>query len=821
MELKDQIEWEKTMLSLGVARFRNQEDKAKERGNYTQTNGGARLLKGYLSQVSEFISHYTAGNSPNGRRRSKFSPLIAAVDPDKLAMFALSVIITAIYEDTPTATVVQKIGGMVEDELKFTKMEVEAKEYFDTILRDLDNKNTTNYRHRHRVFTKKMNDKGIQWRPWDNETSCGVGTLVLSLTLEATDLVDTKFVARGKSSKTILTAKPEVHEWIRSSDESVAVMLPDKMPCLVQPQEWEGFEDGGYYTGRLKMTTAMVKIRRGPGAEYHRELLRNADMPVVRKAVNGMQNTGWRINEKVLAVMQEVWESNLGVGMPQSAPYVPPACPIPRDVKKENMTAAQKETFDYWKAEAREVYEMEKKRQSNVLDVARTMRLGSMLKVKEILYYVYQLDFRGRGYAATSGVSPQGSDHAKAVLQFANAEPLGERGLYWLKVHGANKYGEDKSSYDERVAWIEERHEQWCAVAKDPIGHRKVWGSADKPYQFLAWCFEYEEAARVGASYRSRMPVALDGSCNGLQHFSAMLRDEVGGAAVNLIPSNKPSDIYQQVANVCTEKLRVISRDPEHSNQAAALNWLDLFAELGHKQMPRKLAKKPVMTLPYGSTQQACTSSIFSWYVEQGVKFFPDNTNFKHAIFLSTLMWTSIGEVVIAARAAMSWIQSCAGIVAKAGSPLEYTSPLGFPVYQGSRKSDVRRVTSQIGGAQFRVQIRIDLEDFDPRKQRQGSSPNLVHHADATHMMMCIAAGLDEGIVSFAMIHDDFGVHARHIDRWHEIIREQFYILHSEHSILGNFKAELEAKAGVVLPELPPSGTLDLSRVKDSPYFFG
>src|SRR3546814_14260161 len=46
----------------------------------------------------------------------------------------------------------------------------------------------------------------------------------------------------------------------------------------------------------------------------------------------------------------------------------------------------------------------------------------------------------------------------------------------------------------------------------------------------------------------SRIPVALDGSCSGLQHFSAMLRDEEGGAAVNLLPAERPQDVYKRVA---------------------------------------------------------------------------------------------------------------------------------------------------------------------------------------------------------------------------------------------------------------------------------
>jgi DNA-directed RNA polymerase len=37
----------------------------------------------------------------------------------------------------------------------------------------------------------------------------------------------------------------------------------------------------------------------------------------------------------------------------------------------------------------------------------------------------------------------------------------------------------------------------------------------------------------------SHLPVAFDGSCNGLQNYSMMLRDEVGGAATNLVPSRE------------------------------------------------------------------------------------------------------------------------------------------------------------------------------------------------------------------------------------------------------------------------------------------
>jgi len=435
-------------------------------------------------------------------------------------------------------------------------------------------------------------------------------------------------------------------------------------------------------------------------------------------------------------------------------------------------------------------------------------------------YFVYTCDFRGRVYSATSGLSPQGTDHGKALLQFADARPLGPRGLYWLKVHGANKYGEDKSPYDARVAWIEERHEHWLRAAADPIGARDVWENADKPYQFLAFCFEYAEACRLGAAFRSRLPIALDGSCNGLQHFSAMLRDAVGGAAVNLTAAERPADIYQQVGDVATRKLKGL-RSLNSEESAGAANWLDLFKEVwGDERMMRKLPKKPVMTLPYGSTRQACTETIFRWSQEEAPKFFEANTGFRHALYLTPVLWGSIGEVVVAARQAMDWIQHCAGVLAKAGEPISYTTPLGFPVYQASREYQTRKIETQIGG---RLQLRFaeDTEKLDSRHQRQGSSPNFVHSIDATHMMQCVARGAAEGISSFAMIHDDFGVHACDTELWHTIIREEFVALHSNNDVLASFKDQHEARSEVKLPSLPPKGSLDINAVLNSPYFFG
>jgi DNA-directed RNA polymerase, mitochondrial len=65
-------------------------------------------------------------------------------------------------------------------------------------------------------------------------------------------------------------------------------------------------------------------------------------------------------------------------------------------------------------------------------------------------------DFRGRLYANTAFLNPQGEDSARGLLEFSKGKPLGSGGYAWLKVHIANCWGEDKVSLEDRVTWTEE-----------------------------------------------------------------------------------------------------------------------------------------------------------------------------------------------------------------------------------------------------------------------------------------------------------------------------------------------------------------------------
>ena len=65
---------------------------------------------------------------------------------------------------------------------------------------------------------------------------------------------------------------------------------------------------------------------------------------------------------------------------------------------------------------------------------------------------------------------------------------------------------------------------------------------ADDPWQTLAVCMEVRDAlaSHDVSNFMSRLPMQMDGSCNGLQHYAALGRDAPGGRAVNLTEVSAP-----------------------------------------------------------------------------------------------------------------------------------------------------------------------------------------------------------------------------------------------------------------------------------------
>lgn len=251
-------------------------------------------------------------------------------------------------------------------------------------------------------------------------------------------------------------------------------------------------------------------------------------MEKIYSSVNTAQDTAWKINKRVLDVIETVyqWEHPIA-GIPSAAEIVLPT----RYAGMDEDTPAGKKLLKMWKKECIPHYRMEKARVSKRLATEFIVGQAKKFQSYNALYFPHNLYFRGRIYAVPL-FNPQGNDLTKSLLTFSNGKPIGENGFYWLKVHGANTAGVDKVSFEDRIKWVHDNESMILNCANDPLVCTE-WSEMDSPLMFLAFCFEYQQVKLNGLGYSSSLPVSFDGSNSGAQPFGLRLITSLSGCATS------------------------------------------------------------------------------------------------------------------------------------------------------------------------------------------------------------------------------------------------------------------------------------------------
>ena len=128
------------------------------------------------------------------------------------------------------------------------------------------------------------------------------------------------------------------------------------------------------------------------------------------------------------------------------------------------------------------------------------------------------------------------------------------------------------------------------------------------------------------------------------------------------MPSDKPQDIYQLVADAVTERLK----DEVVQGKEFAQQWLDYGVK-------RSTTKRSIMTICYGSTRYSCTDFVVEDLTKRKDKGeeHPFEDMFKPSIYLAGIIWESIGDNLKSARKGMAYLQSIAKVVAKEQLPIQ------------------------------------------------------------------------------------------------------------------------------------------------------
>jgi DNA-directed RNA polymerase len=577
---------------------------------------------------------------------------------------------------------------------------------------------------------------------------------------------------------------------------------------VIMPKDWTDSRNGGYITHELPFVKHSFKNK------FDERV--NLNLKEDQQCVNALQRVKFVVNSPLLDVMLEAWESELVIGdMPDRQKLPLPPSPVSKELKKADMTDVEKERFFLWKKKCPAIYQENIRRSSRILHFMRVLALAKKFIKYEQIYFPYQVDFRGRKYTVSSFLSPQGTEPAKALLTFKDKFPIeNKEQADWLAIHGANCAGVDKVSFVERIKWVNDNEEHILKSAELGLDY-EWWTKFDDAWLFFAFCLEWRSFKQKGFGYMSSLPIALDGTNNGLQIYSALLRCPIGGKATNLTDEEIPQDIYQDVADVVIRDVTILAEagDPK------AKKWLD------SNLINRKLTKRPVMVVPYGGTRFSCMDYVADYLndcIRKGDSFPIDETETlsEYSNWLTTHVWSAISEVVVSAKECMDWIRDIAKRLSKAGHPLQFRTPTGLLVYQHYRAFKWRQIITTIDGKLLRPVIHEEDGDrIDGRRSINASAPNFVHSLDASALTKTVNACVKEGITSFQMIHDSYGTHCHFTPKLAQILRKEFVDMFENKCLLTEFRNEA-LKVLPEVPEVPKRGSLDLQKIIKSKYFF-
>ena len=520
--------------------------------------------------------------------------------------------------------------------------------------------------------------------------------------------------------------------------------------------------------------------------------------------LNALMHTEWAINTRVLEVMENLFKNNTRDCNLQAYDFsaFDFAEPYPINGTKEEQAkwcVKKEEAYSAW-------YKEERSRGRMLV----RLKLAKYLIPIKFFYQIYNCDFRGRANAACDLLSPQSGDFDRGLIYFAEPRKQTPTGKFWLQVHVANLFDQDKIPFDQRAKWVEDNMDMFRKINDDPYEHRSYWVSDKKKknpsFQRLAAVFDLCRTDGM-----TQVPVQMDGSCNGVQHWAALTRDSYLAKKVNLIKTNNPQDLYQYVADLMSENMAA-AKD-EDSNKG---KWATKFIEHWGDKIDRGVCKRAVMTDPYGVTfygiRRYCkTEGHLDWVGKEQIA--------GAVVELATFIDQALKGTLVEANKGKAWLKQVADMASELGKNVEWTTPCGFKVVHQYYEILTRRSVAKLFDMKELHFGAPDKETIDGTSVNLAISPNYIHSLDASHMWSTIKRMIDSGITQYSMIHDSYGCPAPDVNLMRAYTNEEFHKMHAS-NLLQTMKDEVEQILSIELPDVPPIGDYNIDEVLDAEYFF-
>jgi DNA-directed RNA polymerase len=195
---------------------------------------------------------------------------------------------------------------------------------------------------------------------------------------------------------------------------------------------------------------------------------------------------------------------------------------------------------------------------------------------------------------------------------------------------------------------------------------------------------------------------------------------------------------------------------------------------------------------------------------------------FEATRYLTPIVWESIYETIQGARDIMKFLKTVSSLVSSENLPINWTTPLNFPVQMACYSMQSKRVKTKMGESILMLSYQQETQKIDKRKTSQSICANFIHSLDASVLQLAVVKAHQAGIDNFSVIHDSFGVVAPDTQIMAKAIRDSFCEIYSK-DVLKNWADEmfamLSAKNQRKFPTIPSKGKLDLEAVKNSKFF--
>lgn len=894
-----QLKREMADWSRGQLRYSKKTEKAQDAGAVVHLSPYRAVLDVWLPHVEKYIAKVEQQTEKKRGRRPNWYAPTRNMGARRLAWLTLEAVFRSFIRRTKADKSSSQAMRLSRHEQKFTVVAKEVGSAIETECHNLlwQRHNPRLYREVHKRGRKRGNTRkhlaivrqhnynklvlpsvAADVHPyanrWSDRERIEIGATFLLVAIRATGRIyleadPTAYQRRKTGAKGARSKRPKRQPRIVTLDDETIEAIEDALergeihsrlnkPMCTPPIPWRGPTGGGYLIG-VGGGASIVKgvTDQRESAKIVRERLKSSPLSAVPvyKALNYLGRSKWRVNKAVLDVALQARASRLPLpGLPEAAENSKP--PRPHDI--ETNEAARRR----WRYETADIEADNRKRQrGEKLQALEILADAEAYQDDDGLYFPHSCDFRGRLYPiVSSGLHLQGPDLARALLEFADGKPITTHEEEdWLGSYvgrcfkGADKRSNDKRSHEDRLRWTRENEDFLRRIASDPLGNRQEWESlTDDIWLGLAAATDWVRFLDHGFGYVSRLPCFVDGTCNGLQHLAALAGDPELARLVNLSPTDAPEDIYQMVADRCMSLVQEEAKEAATvGDRAMARRWLEVLGT----GASRTLAKRAVMTRPYGSTMRSTMTNVGDELVELDprARVFPLEDRYKARGWMAKVVRKALkAEELDGPTAIMDWLQAVTGkhltlaskikvhpfqdALKKKGAqvtakpdhdrPLEWTTPTGWPWAMAyPKRKDVGAETS-FGGERFNCGgLKENIEGTtDIREQKNAVSANFVHALDAAALVFALRTMEQRGVKSVGTIHDSVAALASDMADVNHAIREGFVRLYTNNDPLRSFHAaileHIPEDDRYLVRSPPEPGSFDVRAVRQSPYFF-